>query len=386
MPENILVNIWGLLSRQKSIRPEKSFARPNEEGSMFKLFAMACAALWATTACALTSGDGVRINEIYVSGPSSYSEQDGFIEFYNAGSETAYLDGALVLQGLDTFAQLAFKFPGEHGGQSIAMPPGSFLVLATDAYNHAALDPVSPNLVTSDFETVVPNEQLPGDNGAVANMTDVLEVNFDLFFVRRWGQIILTTGEFWNFRPCLPGEACGLQVCQVPLETVVDGVEYLHHVSFDSLPLLNDAIDAGVIVGIEPWTGQSAERISPGQDTNNSGADFRILPFSTPGFQSALSAGETPRSLPTSPLLISACPNPFNPDLSIQVDAAIPVLGKLTAHDVLGREVAVIFEGQVSTGQSLFKWQANQAASGTYWLRWQGASTTPQSVRVLLLK
>ena len=69
---------------------------------MFKLYHIACAALWVSVASALTTSDSVRINEIYVAGPPSYNEQDGFVEFYNAGSATAYLDGAMVLQGLDT--------------------------------------------------------------------------------------------------------------------------------------------------------------------------------------------------------------------------------------------------------------------------------------------
>ena len=266
------------------------------------------------------------------------------------------------------------------------MSPGSFLVVATDAYNHAGLDPLSPNLTAADFETVVPDETPPGDNFNVENMVDALEINFDWFFVRRWGQVILTTGEYWSFRPCLPGEACGLLVCQVPLETVVDGVEYLYHVSHDSLPILNDAIDAGFIEGIEPWSGQSAERIVPGQDTDNSAADFRILPYSTPGYQSPLAAGDLPPSVAGSPLLVTAWPNPFNPDLTVRLDLENAQAGRLVVVNLLGREVAVLHDGRLRAGENLFKWQANQVASGTYWVTWSGNGSPQRTFRVLLLR
>ena len=353
---------------------------------MFKLFHIACAALWVSVASALTTSDSVRINEINVAGPPTYNEQDGFIEFYNAGSTTAYLDGAMVLQGLDTFAQLAFKFPGEPGGQYIGLAPGSFLVLATDAYDHSVGSPGSPNLASADFETVIPDEPEPGDNVSVENLSQVLDVNFDWFFVRRWGQVLLTTGEFWTFRPCQPGEACGSLVCQVPLEMVVDGVEYLHHLSGDSLPRLNDAIDGGVILGIEPWTGQSAERINPGQDTDNSSSDFRVLLLPTPGFHSPLAAAERPAPVPLSPTLIRAWPNPFNPELTIRLNSESNEAGRLVAYNLLGREVAVLFEGRLSVGPNMFKWQANQSPSGSYWLTWHGSGQATSPVQVRLLK
>jgi hypothetical protein len=353
---------------------------------MFKFAFAALAVLWGSLACALTTNDGVRINEINVAGPPSQSEQDGFVELYNAGSETAFLDGALVLQGVDSFAQLAFKFPGDVGGQTIAMPPGTFLVIATDAYNHAGLDPLSPNLTAANFETVVPEETPPADNSNVENMTDVLEINFDWFFVRRWGQVILATGEQWNFRPCQPGEACGLLVCQVPLETVVDGVEYIHHVSHDSLPILNDAIDRGFVEGVEPWSGQSIERVTPGQDTDDSSVDFRILPLATPGNQAPLAADRPQPGVASSPLLISAWPNPFNPDLNVQVRLEKAASGRLVVTDVLGREVALLHNGRLGAGENLFKWQANQVTSGTYWVNWTGPDRMANPLRVHLVR
>ncbi len=353
---------------------------------MHKLLVSLCLGLWASWAVALAPSDGVRINEVYVAGPPSRSEQDGFIEFYNAGSATAYLDGAMVLQGLDTFAQLAFRFPGEPGGQTIAMAPGSFFVLATDAYNHAGLDPASPNLSYANVETALPQEPFPPDNASVENMVDVMGIGFEWFFVRRWGQVLLTTGETWWVRPCQPGEACGNLVCQVPLEEIVDGIEYLYALSGDSLPRLNNAIDAGIILGIEPWTGQSAERLTPGQDSDNSTDDFRVLALSTPGYQNALAVPQHPDPFVDTPLLLKAWPNPFNPELNVGLDVAERVVGRLAVFDVTGREVAVLHEGWMESGRREFRWRASLAASGTYWVVWQAAGNASHPLQVQLVK
>ncbi|MBK8131212.1 MAG: hypothetical protein IPK53_20610 [bacterium] len=240
------------------------------------------------------------------------------------------------------------------------MAPGSFFVLATDAYNHAGLDPASPNLSYANVETALPQEPFPPDNASVENMVDVMGIGFEWFFVRRWGQVLLTTGETWWARPCQPGEACGNLVCQVPLEEIVDGIEYLYALSGDSLPRLNNAIDAGIILGIEPWTGQSAERLTPGQDSDNSTDDFRVLALSTPGYQNALAVPQHPDPFVDTPLLLKAWPNPFNPELNVGLDVAERVVGRLAVFDVTGREVAVLHEDGWSPG-------AGNSAGGHRW-------------------
>ena len=52
---------------------------------------------------ALNFGDQVKINEVYWAYPPGYTiYQDQFVELYNAGSTTCYLDGAAICRGIPT--------------------------------------------------------------------------------------------------------------------------------------------------------------------------------------------------------------------------------------------------------------------------------------------
>jgi len=62
-------------------------------------------------------------------------------------------------------------------------------------------------------------------------------------------------------------------------------------------------------------------------------------------------------------------PNPFNPQtvVSCQLPAASHV--KLAVYDMLGREVAVLANGQYPAGQFTFKFDGSRLASGVYFCR-----------------
>ena len=78
-------------------------------------------------------------------------------------------------------------------------------------------------------------------------------------------------------------------------------------------------------------------------------------------------------------------PNPFNP--STEVSFNLPTDGhvRLSAYDVRGREVSIIFEGAQSVGSHSYTWNASSLPSGVYYIRLQtGSMVTSQ--KALLIK
>ncbi|HEX9656533.1 MAG TPA: CHRD domain-containing protein [Bacteroidota bacterium] len=62
-------------------------------------------------------------------------------------------------------------------------------------------------------------------------------------------------------------------------------------------------------------------------------------------------------------------PNPFNPSTSIRFDVATPSDVTLKIYDVLGREVAVLFDGRAEAGSNTVTFDAQSFASGVYFYR-----------------
>jgi len=77
-------------------------------------------------------------------------------------------------------------------------------------------------------------------------------------------------------------------------------------------------------------------------------------------------------------------PNPFNP--STQISFNLPLEGhvRLTAYDVRGQEVDVIFEGAQSMGEHSYTWHANDLPSGLYYVRLQSGALITTKKAVLI--
>lgn len=61
-------------------------------------------------------------------------------------------------------------------------------------------------------------------------------------------------------------------------------------------------------------------------------------------------------------------PNPFNPKTKIKLDLPVGTNVKITVHDILGKEVATIIEGDyLSAGTWEFEWDATNYPSGVYY-------------------
>jgi hypothetical protein len=78
-------------------------------------------------------------------------------------------------------------------------------------------------------------------------------------------------------------------------------------------------------------------------------------------------------------------PNPFNPVTTIAYDLPRRSAVRLTIHDNLGREVALLADGEQADGPHAVAWDASGHASGVYLYRLtvDGVSTTR---KMLLMK
>ena len=59
-------------------------------------------------------------------------------------------------------------------------------------------------------------------------------------------------------------------------------------------------------------------------------------------------------------------PNPFNPLTRIAFDSPIEGRVTLTIYDMLGREVARLFDGEITAGSHSYSWDASNVSSGMY--------------------
>jgi hypothetical protein len=100
-------------------------------------------------------------------------------------------------------------------------------------------------------------------------------------------------------------------------------------------------------------------------------------------FGPALMSGGHAAPVP-SDLSLANFPNPFNPSTELVFDLpqACPVT--LTVHDLLGREVARLFEGPQTAGHHRISFNASALSSGVYFGRLQAGTMTRTQKMVLL--
>lgn len=78
-----------------------------------------------------------------------------------------------------------------------------------------------------------------------------------------------------------------------------------------------------------------------------------------------------PRLEPANFTLGIPWPNPFNPVTQIPLELARPSLVRLTVHNVLGQQVAVLCNGLLPAGRRIFCWDAAGQGSGLYFVTLQ---------------
>ncbi len=241
----------------------------------------------------LVRASDIVINEIYYCGPKNSTRYyyDQFVELYNSGDSTRYLDGLIVCKGIEKYKPnmdsvdyvqvlYIYQFPGvPKTGHDYPIFPHQFVVIAQDAIDHSQFVNTALDLSNADWEFYNPYYS-EIDNPA-PNVTNVIPDNsLDFTMSMKHGDVILADGtEFY------PGEIneYGMQYYHVPLKTVLDGVEY--SINPSSQKLLTMHVDAGLAgAGINRYSGKSVERRRPGFDTNNSSLDFIVSEHPTPGY------------------------------------------------------------------------------------------------------
>jgi len=200
---------------------------------------------------------GVVISEVYFSAPqigdNIYSTAT-YIELYNNGDTTLYLDGKLVGAGPYWFwdfgdTQKGFfpcslttqwqndpdglwspdllRLPG--GGRDYPLAPGEAAVIATDAVDHSAIDPRLPNLASASFESVGSADV---DNPSVPNAAIIVQ-EFSSFLGRGVTFISPLGGIFFvadtvdlTAVPWMRPGSYNNQIPQIPRARVLDVFTY----------------------------------------------------------------------------------------------------------------------------------------------------------------
>jgi hypothetical protein len=89
--------------------------------------------------------------------------------------------------------------------------------------------------------------------------------------------------------------------------------------------------------------------------------------------------------IPTEYTLHNAYPNPFNPSTTIRFDLPEATKVRLAVYDMLGREVAVLADGERPAGQYSLRFDAGKLSSGTYIYRLQTGNYV-QTRKMMLVK
>jgi hypothetical protein len=91
-------------------------------------------------------------------------------------------------------------------------------------------------------------------------------------------------------------------------------------------------------------------------------------------------------SLPATPRLTAAYPNPFNATTRLEFYLPMEVDATLVIHDMLGREVAKPFNGHLPAGQHSYSFNADGLATGVYFALLQVNGNLIDQQKILLVK
>jgi hypothetical protein len=90
--------------------------------------------------------------------------------------------------------------------------------------------------------------------------------------------------------------------------------------------------------------------------------------------------------VPVDVSVIRAYPNPFNPQTTVEFRSAVSGAGAVKVYDLLGREVALLYQGEIVAGTKVERTLDGTALpSGMYIIRFETLGRAA-STRVVLLK
>lgn len=88
-----------------------------------------------------------------------------------------------------------------------------------------------------------------------------------------------------------------------------------------------------------------------------------------------------PEDIPRDFVLHQNFPNPFNPSTTIRFEVPVAGFAILRVYNILGQEVAVLVNGEISPGRYTVTWDAAESSSGVYFYRIQFRSTSDGQVQ-----
>ncbi len=247
----------------------------------------------------LTFDSPILISEIYACGPpdAGLYFHDKYIEVFNQSDSIAYLDGIIIATVyVNSYLGISYEedpeyvhvrrvwmFPGS--GEDYPINPGEFKVCAADAIDHRVNAPNSVDLSEVSFEFY--KDDAPDiDNPDITNMIKIHQrfSEVDWLISGEHGAIVIA-----QMNPDSLGWYDEHRL--IPIEFVLDGVEYLDDVSRLDEKILTTQVDGGGTGGIQFYTGKSMERKLIREngkyklkDNNNSSLDFQINNRPTPEY------------------------------------------------------------------------------------------------------
>jgi hypothetical protein len=118
------------------------------------------------------------------------------------------------------------------------------------------------------------------------------------------------------------------------------------------------------------------------------GADYHVgssMLIDNLAFSNATGVGKGPAGLPKNFALMQNYPNPFNPSTTIAFDLPVQSQVTLKLYDLLGREVAVLFQNQImQAGSHSTQWNASAQPSGVYFVRLTAGNFSAMRKLILL--
>lgn len=191
----------------------------------------------------------LKINEVYYNAIGSL-EANQYVELYNPGPGTEYLDGLVLTDEGSEGIEGVFRFPGS--GTDYPVAPGEYVLIAADADNS---DGLPPHLAAADWECYAGG--IDYDNPSVPNLTLVSGV-VDFYLYPVGDNVVLATGADLS-APMDPS-------------TVIDGMNIASGAG-EVVPLSSSASDANP--NTVSVLGEALARCPDGADTDfSSYADF----------------------------------------------------------------------------------------------------------------
>jgi hypothetical protein len=196
-------------------------------------------------------------------------------------------------------------------------------------------------------------------------------------------------------------------------QSTLQGFYFVEEATFDGIRISDGdwivAYNDNVVVGSWPWRGAYTTVPAMGYDgseetigymeenqlptfklfkaEDGSLSDMTIVEdvdvWSNNGVAVITLSGSTP--VPTEITLNGSYPNPFNPSTNISFDIPAEMHVSLVIYDVSGRIVAELVNGMKSANTYNVVWNANQNASGVYFVK-LAAGSAIQTQKIMLIK